>query len=172
MICKLFIRSGRDLWRKYKDWVAVFIFISLLTCFTVWYLYLNSQHITLFLITTAVALSFVAIMALLPKYRQRLVNKIFAFHNKTQQKGAFYKHAMAFNAAMIAIVLGLSLILTHKPELLSIPYVPYLIIAVFAVSMISAVIFIYSFFKTAGKWALILLAIGATIAILRFLSKQ
>jgi hypothetical protein len=158
--------------RKYKDWVAVFVFVSLLTYFTVWYLYLNPQHITLFLITTAVALSFVAIMAFLPKYRQRLVNKILVFHNKTQQKGAFYKHAMAFNAAMMAIVLGLSLVLTHNPELLSIPYVSYLFMIVLAVFLISAFMFIYSFFKTAGKWALVLLAIGATIAILRYLTKQ
>jgi len=56
------------------------------------------------------ALSFVAIMALLPKYRQRLVNKILVFNNKIQQKGAFYKYIMAFNALMIAMVLGFSLV--------------------------------------------------------------
>jgi len=118
------------------------------------------------------ALSFVAIMALLPKYRQRLVNKILVFNNKIQQKGAFYKYIMAFNALMIAMVLGFSLVLTHNPELLNIPYIPYLFIAVLAVFLISAFMFIYSLFKTAGKWALVLLAIGATIATLRFLTRQ
>ncbi|MEM3078134.1 MAG: hypothetical protein QXR38_01390, partial [Nitrososphaerales archaeon] len=80
--------------------------ISLVTFFTAWYLYLNPQHITLFLITTAITLSFVAIMALLPDYRQRLVNKILVSHNKTRQKGALYKYAMAFNAIMIAVMVG------------------------------------------------------------------
>ncbi len=164
------MKSLKDLWREYKNWLVILIFISLLTFCTVWYLYLNPHPITSFLITTAIALGFVAIMALLPKYRQRLVNKIFIFHDKIQQK-AFYKYSMAFNAFMIAVVLGLLLVLTHSPELLNIPYIPYLFAAVLAVFLISAVMSIYSLFKTAGKWALILIAIGTTIAILRFLTR-
>ncbi|MEM2589437.1 MAG: hypothetical protein QXE76_06670 [Candidatus Bathyarchaeia archaeon] len=68
--------------------------------------------------------------------------------------------------------MGLSLVLTHNPELLGILYVQYLFVAVLALFLISAIIFIYSFFKLAGKWALILLIVGVTIAILRFLTRQ
>ena len=64
-----------DKWTNKRQWVAILIILSMLSGYTLWYLSLNPQHIRVFLATAIIALGFVAVMALLPKYRRRLLKK-------------------------------------------------------------------------------------------------
>ena len=156
----------RDLWRKYKDWFTILIFISVLTGYTLWHLHLNPQRIPLFLTTTIIALGFVAVMALLPKYRQRLVKAILAYHAKAQKRGGLlYRYGRVFNAVMITILLAFCLALYYNPQFLGVPYIPYLVFALFIGFLISFVVFTAGFLRVAGKWGLLLIIILTVIAI-------
>lgn len=70
-----------------RYWIAILIVLSI-SLYTVWHLQLNPQHIPLFLATTIVAIGFVVVMALLPKYRMRFVEKIVAYHDKEKSARA------------------------------------------------------------------------------------
>jgi len=160
----------RDMWRKYKEWFAVLVFITILTGLTLWYLYLNPQYIPRFLIAPIIALGFVAVMFLFPKYRQRFVKKVLSFHFKAQKRGGlFYRYGRIFNAVMITVLILFSLVAVSNPAILDIPYIPYLVAAIFIAFLISAVVFISGFLRAAGKWGLIIIAIAIIIAVLRIL---
>jgi hypothetical protein len=157
-------------WPRKWYWIAILILLSI-SLYTAWHLQLNPQYVPLFLATTIIAMGFVVVMALLPKYRQQLVKKVLAYHAKAQKRGGLlYRYGRIFNAVMITVLLVFSLVVTNNPEILGIPYIPYLVIALFIVFLISAAVFIYGFLRVAGKWVLLLIAIGTAIAILRLLT--
>jgi hypothetical protein len=161
------------MWQKYKEWVAAIIFISAFTGLTIWYLYLNPHYILRFLIAPIIALAFVAVMFLFPKYRQRFVKKVVSFHVETQKRGGLlYRYSRVFNAIMITVLIVFSAVAVRYPAILDIPYVPYLVAALFIVSLISFVAFISSFLRAAGKWALILIAIATAMAVLHILVRN
>jgi hypothetical protein len=161
------------MWRKYKEWFAVIIFISVLTSLTLWYLQLNPQSIPRFLIAPIIAMVFVAVMLLLPKYRQRFVKKVVSFHIKAQKRGGLlYRYGRIFNAIMLTVLILFSVVAVSNPAILDIPYVPYLVAALFIVFTISFVVFISGFLRAAGKWGLVIIAIAIIIAALRILVRN
>lgn len=89
LVIMIWDKGCGNLWWRRKDWFVVLVFITVFICCTVWYLYLNPQHIALFLITTVVALSFVAIMALLQNIDSDLSIRYFYFTIKHDRKGLF-----------------------------------------------------------------------------------
>ena len=158
------------MWQKYKDWFFALLLISVTTVFTLWYLYLKPQHILSFLIGPIIALGFVAIMALFPKYRQRLIKKILAFHVKTQRRGGLlYRYGRNFSVVSFVILLAFSLVVTSNPEILAISYIPYLIVALAITFLISFAVYISGFLRAAGKWGLLFITIATAIAVLRIL---
>jgi hypothetical protein len=159
--------------RKYKEWFAVLVFISVLTGLTLWYLYLNPQDIPRFLIAPIIALGFVAVMFLFPKYRQRFVKKVLSFHFKAQKRGGLlYTYGRIFSAISSTILVLVSIAITINPEILGVTYVPYLMFALFIVLLISFVAFISGFLRASGKWGLVIIAIATAIAVLRILVLQ
>lgn len=62
-------------------WIAILVVLSI-SVYTAWHLQLNPQYIPLFLATTIIAMGFVVVMALLPKYRRRLVKRMIEYHVK------------------------------------------------------------------------------------------
>ena len=151
-------------------WIAILVVLSI-SLYTAWHLQLNPQYVPLFLATTIIAMGFVVVMALLPKYRQQLVKKVLAYHDKAQKRGGLlYRYGRIFNAVMIIVLLVFSLVVTNNPEILGISYIPYLVIALFIAFLISVVVFVSGFLRVAGKWVLLLIAIGTAIAILRILT--
>jgi hypothetical protein len=158
------------MWRKYKEWFAVLVFISVLTGLILWYLHFNPQCIPRFLIAPIIALGFVVVMFLFPKYRQRFVKKVLSFHVKAQKRGGLlYRYGRIFNAVMIIVLMLFSVVAISNPAVLDIPYIPYLVVALFIVMLISAVAFISGFLRAAGKWGLIIIAIATAMAVLRIL---
>ena len=156
--------------RKYKEWFAVLVFINVLTGLTLLYFHLNPQYIPRFLIAPIIALGFVVVMFLLPKYRQRFVKKVLSFHFKAQKRGGvLYRYGRIFNAVMLTVLMLFSVVAINNPAILNIPYIPYLVVALFIAMLISAVVFISGFLRAAGKWGLIIIAIATVIAVLRIL---
>ncbi len=159
--------------RREIEWAAAFIFISAFTGLTIWYLYLNPQHVLRFLIAPIIGLALVAVMLLFPKFRQRFVKKVVSFHVETQKRGgSLYRYSSIFNTIMITVLILFCAVAVRYPAILDIPYVPYLVAALFIGFLISAVAFISSFLRAAGKWALILIAIAAAMAVLNILVRN
>ncbi len=158
----------RHFWRKYKDWFAVFICISVLAGYTVWYLHLNPQHIPLFLTTTIIALGFVAVMALLPKHRRRLVNGILEYHVKGKELGGWL-----YRYQKIALVLFFLIVFAYpivwEQQLVPSQYIPFFVLTFFVIAVALGVVQIAGLLKVAGKWGLLLIAILSAIAVLRIL---
>ena len=158
------------MWRKYKEWFAVLVFISVLTCLTLWYLHFNPQYIPRFLIAPIIVLGFVVVMFLFPKYRQQFVKKVISFHFKAQKRGGLlYRYGRIFSAISSTILLLVSTIVIINPEILGVTYVPYLMFSLFIGFLISFVALISGFLRAAGKWGLIIIAIAIAIAVLRIL---
>jgi len=142
--------------------------MGIITIYTVWRLHLNPQHIPLFLTTTIVALGFVAVMALLPKYRRRLVKRLLAYNTRQKEMGGWL-----YRYQKIALVLFFVIILTF-PLLLQcqfIPsqYMPWAVLTFFIIILALGVIQIVRLLRAAGRWGLLLIAILTAIAVLRIL---
>gem|GEM_PF-6433159 len=148
-------------------WIAILIVLSI-SLYTVWYLQLNPQHIPLFLATTIVAIGFVVVMALLPKYRRRFVEKIVAYHDKEKSFGALYRYKNVALALILINSLIFSVLWQYK--LIPSQYVSLYAIAFLLINLTSGAILIAGMLKTMGKWVLLLMAIGSVIAILRILT--
>ena len=156
------------MWRKYKDWFAVLVFISLLTGYTAWYLHLNPQHVPLFLTTTIIALGFVAVMAWLPKYRQRLLKGILAYHARGKELGGWlYRYQKV--AFAIIFISTLILLTAWRYQLVPSHYIPYFALTFFIVILASGAVLTAGLLKIAGKWGLLLIAIVTAIAVFRIL---
>ncbi|MHC3129062.1 MAG: hypothetical protein IBV52_03195 [Candidatus Bathyarchaeota archaeon] len=77
-----------------------------------------------------------------------------------------------FNAVMITVLILFSVVAVSNPAILEIPYVPYLVAAMFIVFTISTVAFISGFLRASRKWGLILIAIAIIIAVLHMLVRN
>jgi len=150
-----------------RYWIAILIVLSI-SLYTAWHLQLNPQHIPLFLATTIVAIGFVVVMALLPKYRRRFAEKIVAYHDKEKSLGALYRYKNVALALILINSLIFSVLWQYK--LIPSQYVPLYAIAFLLINLTSGAILIAGMLKTMGKWVLLLIAIGSVIAILRILT--
>ena len=158
----------RDSWRKYKDWIYVFIVMGIITIYTVWRLHLNPQHIPLFLTTTIIALGFVAVMALLPKYRRRLVKRLLAYHTRQKEMGGWlYRYQKIALVLFFVIILTFPLLLQY--QFIPSQYMPWAVLTFFIIILALGVIQIVRLLRAAGRWGLLLIAILTAIAVLRIL---
>jgi len=156
----------KDFWQNRRNSVSIFVVIGIIIAYTLWYIYINPQHITLFLTTTIVALGFVAVMALLPEYRQKLVKWLLAYEARKKETGR-----QLYRFRRIALVLFFIVILTF-PLLLQfqfIPtqYMPWAILSFFIAILALGAIQIVGLLTVAGRWGLLLIAIITAIVILR-----
>lgn len=154
-------------WPSRRYWVAILIFLGI-CIYTVWYLQVNPQNIPLFLAIGVVAVGFVVLMALLPKYRRRFLEAIMAYHAKEKGLGALYRYK---NMALALILIN-SLIFSvlWQYQLIPSQYIPMYAISFLIINLTSSTILIVGLLKTIGKWVLLLIAIGSVIALLRFLT--
>ncbi|MFQ5621592.1 MAG: hypothetical protein ACE5FT_07190 [Candidatus Nanoarchaeia archaeon] len=160
-----------NLWQKHKDWIYVFMVIAIITVYTVWRLYLNPQHIPLLLTTTIIALGFVAVMALLPKYRRRLVKAILGYNTRQKELGGWlYRYQKFALALLFAIILTFPLLLQY--QFIPSQFMPWAVLAFFIVILALGAIQIAGLLRAAGWWGLLLIAIITAIAVLRFLIRR
>jgi hypothetical protein len=154
-------------WSRRWYWVAILIALGI-SLYTAWYLLLHPQHVLLFLATTIVAVGFVVVMALLPKYRRRFAEKMTAYHAKEKSLGRLYRYK---NVA-VALILINSLIFSvlWQYQLIPAQYVLSYAITFLIVTLTAGAILIAGLLKTMGKWVLLFIAIGSVIAILRILT--
>ncbi len=150
-----------------RDWLFAILVTSFVIIYTVWYLYLEPQHIPLFLATAIFALSFVAVMFLLPKYRQRLVEKILAFHAKEKRLGGFYHYQKV--AVALIIINSLIFSVVCRYQLIQSMYMQFYTLAFLIIVLASGIILIAGLLKAAGKWGILLVVTLTGVAVLRVL---
>jgi hypothetical protein len=148
-----------------KGWFFAILATSFVIIYTVWYLYVEPQHIPLFLATAIVALSFVAVMFLLPKYGQRLVEKILAYHAKEKRLGGFYRYQKV--AVALIIINSLIFSVVWRYRLIPSQYTSFYALTFLIITLASGIVLIAGLLKTAGKWGLLLIAILIIVGILR-----
>jgi cytochrome b561 len=153
------------MWQKYKEWLAVLIFMSMLVVCTTWYLLLNQQQIPVFLTATIVALGFVGIMILLPKYRQQLVKRIVAYHARSKEQRGLYR----YQKLALAITTTCILIYSIAMALLPSQYIPYFVVTFLIVLLTAGSVVIAGFLKTAGKWGYLVLLASIIISVIAVL---
>lgn len=157
-----------DKWTNKRQWVAILIILSLLSSYTLWYLSLNPQHIPVFLATTIIALGFVAVMALLPKYRQRLVKKVLEHHVEQRKMGrelyGYYRVAL-----LVIILCALVFPVVLQYQLIASQYMPLFVLVFCIVNLAAGVIFIAGFFKAKGKLGPLLIAVILALFLLGIL---
>jgi len=151
--------------RKY--WLLAILATSFVIIYTVWYLYLEPQHIPLFLATTIVALSFVIVMFLLPKHRQRLVEKILVYHAKERKLGAFYRYQKVAVALIIINILIFSIVWRY--QLVPSQFIAFYALTFLIITLASGIVLMAGLLKTAGKWGILVMAILTVVAVLRVL---
>ena len=144
-------------WPSRRYWAAVLIILGMLG-YIVWYLSFNPRYVLVFLATTIIALGFVAVMALLPKYRQRLVKKMLEHHAKETEMGRelyrYYKVAL-----VVIIICALVFPVVSQYQLVAPQYIPLFVLAFCIVNLAAGVIFIAGSLKAKGKWGLLLIAV-------------
>ncbi len=148
-------------------WIAILVVLGI-SLYTTWYLQLHPQHISLFLATTIVAVGFVVVMALLPKYRRRFAEKIMAYHAKEKSLGRLYHYKNVALALILINSLVFSVLWLY--QLIPSQYVPFYAITFLIINLTSGAILIVGLLKTIGKWVLLLMVIGLVIAIPRILT--
>jgi len=151
-----------DMWQKYKEWLAVLIFMSMLVGCTTWHLLLNQQQIPVFLTATIVALGFVGIMILLPKYRQQLVKRIVAYDARSKEQRGLYR----YQKLALAITTTCILIYSIAMALLPSQYIPYFVVTFLIVLLTAGSVVIAGFLKTAGKWGYLVLLASVIISVI------
>ena len=151
-----------DMWQKYKEWLAVLIFMSMLVVCTTWHLLLNQQQIPVFLTATIVALGFVGIMILLPKYRQQLVKRIVAYDARSKEQRGLYR----YQKLALAITTTCILIYSIAMALLPSQYIPYFVVTFLIVLLTAGSVVIAGFLKTAGKWGYLVLLASVIISVI------
>jgi len=151
-----------DMWQKYKEWLAVLIFMSMLVGCTTWYLLLNQQQIPIFLTATIVALGFVGTMILLPKYRQQLVKRIVAYDARSKEQRGLYRYQK------LALVITTTCILIYPiaTALLPSQHIPYFVVTFLIVLLTAGSVVIAGFLKTAGKWGYLVLLASVIISVI------
>lgn len=148
----------RDLWRKYKDWFAVLVFTSVLAVCIILYLHLNPQHVPHFLTITIIAMGFVVVMALLPKYRRRLVKRVIEYRVKEKVIGReLYRYYRV--ALLVIIICALVFPVVLHYQLIASEYMPLFVLTFCVVNFAAGVIFVVGFLKAGGKWGVLLIAV-------------
>jgi len=159
----------RDSWRKYKkDWIFVVIVIGITTVYTFCYLSLNPQSIPSFLVAPIIAMIFVALMALMPKKRQRLVKAILAYNTRQKEMGGWlYRYQKITLVLFFIIVLTFPLLWQY--QYIPSQYLPWSVLTFLIVTLALGAVNIAWFLKATGKWGLLLIAIIALLTALRIL---
>jgi len=111
-----------------------------------------------FLATTIVALAFVAAMALLPKYRRRLVERMVGYQAKESAMGRrLYRY---YKVALLVIVLcALAFPVVFQSHLVTSRHIPLLALAFFVVNLVAGVVFVAGFLKARGRLGLLLIVV-------------
>jgi len=154
-------------WQKYKEWLAVFVLIILMTIFTVWYFFLNPPSLSFYLGVVVTAIGFIVIMTLQPKYRKRLIKRVSTQQTHPgKEDGRFYR----YQKAALAIVIVSALLFPAVSSLVSSLYVPYFVLAFLIVVLTAGSVVIAGIVKTWGRWGYMLLAAVAVVVVLLVLA--
>jgi len=151
-----------------KEWFATAILLVvsiIIIIWNLWSLYLNPQQLPIFSVVFISVAVFVVIVALWPKYRQRLVKAVYAFHIRGQEKGGRY-YRYGYIAFLIIILSALAL--TQYP-LVPLQYSTVFVISFLMLIAFSVCILVFGFFRVIGKWVLLLIAVAVVVGVLRAL---
>jgi len=158
----------RDSWRKYKDWIYVLIVIAIITLYAFWYLSLNPQYITSFLVAPIIAMVVVILLMLMPEKRRQLAKAIIAYNARQKALGGWlYRYRR--NALVLFLILILTFPLLSQYQLIPPQLMPWAVLTFLIVIIFLVAIQIAGLIKALGLWGLLLIAIITAIAVLRFL---
>ncbi|MEA2089745.1 MAG: hypothetical protein U9O89_03180 [Thermoproteota archaeon] len=108
-------------------------------------------------------------MALLPKYRQRLVKGILEYHARGKETGGrLYRYQKVASAAIF--ISTLIFVTAWQYQIIPSQYTPYFVLTFVIVILASGTVLTTGLLKIAGKWGLLLIAIITAITVLRILT--
>jgi len=110
-------------------------------------------------------MAFATVVTLRPKFRQRLVKAVYAFHTKSQEKGGW---CYRFGYIPLLTIIFSALALTQY-QLIPPQYSTVFVIAFLMLITVSVGILVIGFWRVIGKWVLLLIAVAVAIGILRAL---
>lgn len=160
--------SFKDLWLKYEDWIYALVLVGIVVVYTYWYLSLKPQDVLSFLVPPAIAFVIVTLLALRPEIRERLVKALIAHRTKQKEMGGWL-----FRYHKIALLLFFIIILTFplfaQSEIIPLQYTPWAILGFFIILLALGALQVAWLIRVSGKWGLFLIALIASVAILRIL---
>jgi len=142
---------------------ATILLVIIVIIWNLWSLYLNPQHLPFFLIVSIAVMAFATVVALRPKFRQRLVKAVYAFHTKGQEKGGW---CYRFGYIALLTIIFSALALTQY-QLIPPQYSTVFVIAFLMLITVSVGILAISFWRVIGKWVLLLIVVAVAVGILR-----
>lgn len=163
--------------RHYRNWLGVFVLLSILTAYIIWYLQQNPLFIYSFAIAFSIAVIFCSLLALRPEYREGLISRLLKLHKRDLERGGWF-HRYGRFAAILSIINWLIFGLMLRFQLVS-SHNPLFVLSFFYIQMILAMVLLVSFLRGAGKWLryltismmiLTLVVIAIITAMLAFLS--
>lgn len=160
--------SFKDLWRKYEDWIYSLALVGIVVVYTYWYLSLRPQDILSFLVPPAVTFIIVTVLVLRPEIRERLVRALIAYRTRRKETGGWL-----FRYHKIALLLFFIIILTFplfaQSGFIPLQYTPWAILGFFIILLALGALQVAWLIRVSGKWGLFLIALIASVAVLRIL---
>jgi hypothetical protein len=158
--------SLRELLRKFKEWLPVFLFIGLLSVYTALYLQSFPRYIPIFSISFLFLAALAIVLGFPQKRRERFRKLIEEFQGRWLERGGwFYRYRRkAFFLLLLTIIV--TPILAYL-KLVPTKYFSFIAIAAFFVILASGAVLVIGFLKSTGKWGLLFVLILTLFAVLR-----
>jgi hypothetical protein len=139
-----------------RRWFGALLLACVIIAYTLWYVLFNFQFILLFLIITIVALSFVAIVSMLKKYRQRLIKAAISHNSRRREWPQSFQ---LLREAALAVIIAGALAFPIALELLPSLYQPFFIVIFVVVELAAGAVFAVALLKTSKRLGIVYLAI-------------
>ncbi|MDH5691366.1 MAG: hypothetical protein OEY81_08070, partial [Candidatus Bathyarchaeota archaeon] len=140
--------SGRL--RHYRDWLWVFVFLSILIAYALWYLQQNPPFIYPLAIAFFVAIIFLTLSALRPEYRQGIIRRLLGLHKRDLERGGWF-HRYGKLAGILIIINALIFRLMVELQFVSTQDVQAILLFIY-IQMALGTVLLVSFLRVAGKW--------------------
>lgn len=158
----------KDLWLKYEDWIYALVLVGIVAVYTYGYLSLKPQDILSFLVPPVIAFIIVTLLALRPEVRQRLVKALIVYRMRQKERGGWLYRYHKITLLLFFIII-LTFPLFVQSGFIPLQYTPWAVLGFFIIILALSAIQVAWLIRVAGKWGLFLIALIASVAVLRIL---
>jgi len=152
--------------RKSKEWLAVFLFVGLLSVYTALYLQFFPQYIPIFSISVLILAVLVIILGFPQKRRERFRELIMKFQDRGLERAGwvYRQRRKAFLLLLLTIIV---MPILGYSGLVPTEYFPSIVIAGLLVIVASGAVLVVSLLKLTGKWGLLFILVLILLSVLR-----